>query len=99
MRAFDTPYLVASRVDAQVQAEWPGLNYLKASGNATATLTPTATRASRSVIPVAGRLDLTGGANAVDVVLSRVTAAGAELSGRVRVANQRDLAGTAQVRA
>ncbi|HUE86143.1 MAG TPA: translocation/assembly module TamB domain-containing protein [Vicinamibacterales bacterium] len=98
MRAFHTPYIVASRVDAQVQAEWPGIDYLQASGNATATLTPTASRASRSVIPVGGRLDLTGRANAVDVVLSRVNAAGAALNGRVRVVNQRDLTGTANLR-
>jgi outer membrane protein assembly complex protein YaeT len=98
MRAFETPYIVASRVDAQLQAEWPGLDYLQASGNGTATLTPSVARASRSVLPVGARLDLTGRANALDVALSRVTAAGAELNGRVRIVNQRDLAGTAQLR-
>jgi outer membrane protein assembly complex protein YaeT len=96
-RSFRLPYVVASRVDAQVQAEWPGLAYLRASGNATAALTPTA-RASRSVIPVGGRINVTGRANALDAVLTRVTVASAELNGRVRVVDQERLAGQAQVR-
>ena len=97
MRAFELPYVVASRVDAQVQAEWPGLEFLEASGSATATLTPNA-RASRSVIPVGGRLDLSGRASDVDAVLTGVKAAGAEINGRVRVVDQRALDGTARLR-
>lgn len=96
-RSFRLPYVIASRVDAQVQAEWPGLDYLRASGNATAALTPTA-RARRSVIPVGGRIDITGRANALDAVLTRVTVASAELTGRVRVVDQERLAGRARVR-
>ena len=98
MRAFDTPYVIASRVDARVEAEWPGLEYLQAAGNATATLTPTTARASRSMIPVAGRIDVSGEASAVDAVLSRLTAAGAELNGRVRLVDQRELDGSARFR-
>lgn len=98
MRAFQMPYIVASRVDAQVEAEWPGLEYLNASGTASARLTPTAARPSRSVVPVAGRIDLTGRASAVDAVLTGVTAAGAALNGRVRVTDRERLDGTAQVR-
>ena len=98
MRAFDLPYIVASRVDARVQAAWPGMEFLQASGEATATLTPNAARPSRSVIPVGGRIHLTGRASAVDADLTRVTAAGVELNGRVRLANQRDLDGAAQLR-
>jgi outer membrane protein assembly factor BamA/autotransporter translocation and assembly factor TamB len=98
MRAFEMPYIVASRVDAQLEAEWPGLDYARASGRATAHLTPTASRPSRSVIPVGGRIDATGRGNAVDVVLARITAAGAEVDGRVRVLERQQLAGTAQLR-
>jgi outer membrane protein assembly complex protein YaeT len=98
MRAFDTPYVVASRVDARVQAEWPGLEYLKAAGTGTATLTPTASRATRSTIPIAGRIDVSGDAHAVDAVLARVAAAGAEVNGRVRLVEQRELDGNAQLR-
>ena len=98
MRAFDLPYVIASRVDANVQAKWPTLEYLQASGDASVTLTPTAARASRSVIPVGGRINVTGRASAIDAVLSDVTAAGATIDGRVRIVEQRDLDGTAQVR-
>ena len=98
MRAFETPYVVASRVEARVQAQWPGLEYVEASGTATATLSPTAPRASRSVIPVGGRLDVEGSGRTVDAVLSRVTAGGAEVNGRVRLTDQRDLDGTARLR-
>ena len=97
MRAFDLPYIVASRVDARAEAEWPGIEYRQATGNATVMLTPTA-RASRSVIPASGRIDLIGRADAIDAVVTRVGLAGAEVSGRVRLAEQRDLTGTAQIR-
>jgi outer membrane protein assembly complex protein YaeT len=97
MRAFNVPYVVGSRVDAKVQAEWPALEFLQASGNAAVTLTPAA-RASRSTIPVGGRVDVSGRANAVDAVLTNVVAAGAEIDGRVRIVDQRALDGTARVR-
>jgi outer membrane protein assembly complex protein YaeT len=98
MRAFELPYIVASRVDAQVNAAWPAMEYLQAAGDATATLTPSAGRAGRSTIPAGGRIDLTGRASAVDAVVTRLTAAGAEVNGRLRIVNQRDLSGTAEVR-
>ena len=98
MRAFETPYVVSSRVDAQIQAEWPGLDYLHASGAATAALTPTASQPRRSAIPVAGRIELTGRPNVIDAVLRSVSAAGAVVTGRVRLAERRDLTGTAQLR-
>jgi hypothetical protein len=58
MRAVDLPYEVAARADGQVQMKWPGLDVLRATGDAHASLTPTRETASRSQIPVAGRLDL-----------------------------------------
>jgi outer membrane protein assembly complex protein YaeT len=98
MRAFDSAYVLASRVDAQVEAEWPGMEYLQATGNATAFLTPTTARTTPTVIPVGGRLNLTGRANAVDAVLTKVVAGGAEVNGRIRVVDQRNLDGTARIR-
>lgn len=98
MRAFDLPYVLASRVDANVDAEWPALEFLRASGNATATLTPTTPRAAKGTIPAAGRVEVTGRADAVDAVLANVAAAGARIDGRVRLVNQQDLDGTVQLR-
>jgi outer membrane protein assembly complex protein YaeT len=47
---------------------------------------------------VGGRINVMGRPNGIDAILTRVTAASAELNGRVRVVNQRDLSGTARVR-
>jgi outer membrane protein assembly complex protein YaeT len=98
MRAFALPYSVASRVDAQVQAEWPALDFLRAAGNATINLTPTTAGAARSVTPAGGRLNVMGRVDALDAVLTRVTAAGVELNGRVRVIDQQRLGGDIQMR-
>ena len=56
MRSLKLPYTVASRVAGKVRAEWPGLEYLKATGDADATLTPTSPRVVRSTMPLGGRL-------------------------------------------
>ena len=99
MRAFDLPYAAASRVDARLQAEWPGIDYLRASGNATAVLKPTMNRATRSLVPVERSCRPDGRSrSAVDVVLTRLQAGGAEFNGRLRVVDQRDLEGTARAR-
>ena len=56
MRTFGLPYTVASRVSGKVRAEWPGLEYRQATGDADATLTPTTARVARSTMPVGGRV-------------------------------------------
>jgi outer membrane protein assembly complex protein YaeT len=98
MRAFETPYVVASRADARLQAEWPGLEYLQASGSATATLTPAAPRASKSTIPLGGRVHATGRPGALDVLIGELTAPGVNASGRLRVAGGGRLDGRANLR-
>ena len=96
MRGLELPYVVASRVDAEVRAEWPGIDYVNASGTASATLTPNGAPA-RLTIPLGGRLDVSGGMNAADAVLSGITVAGAELHGRVRLTDQKVLSGDARL--
>ena len=59
MRSLDLPYRVASRVDARVDAEWPALEYLAASGHASVGLSSTERRVTRSTIPLRGRVDAT----------------------------------------
>ena len=78
MRALDMPYVAASRVDAHVQAEWPGLDYLKATGGAHVTLTPSTARVERSVLPLGGRLDVTAREGRAVARLQSVSAAGAD---------------------
>ena len=98
MRALDIEYIAASRIDGEVKAVWPGLEYLEATGEGNATLTPTRIGASRSVIPVAGTIHAAGEDGRIRARLIRVRAAGAELNGRVDVSNRERLGGSIEAR-
>ena len=39
MRALDVEYIAATRIDGRIEASWPSLQYAKATGEATVTLT------------------------------------------------------------
>ena len=93
MRALNLPYVTGTRVDGKLDAEWPGLDYLEASAVATASLTPVATRATSKMLPVGGRLSARAGAGTIAADLERLTVAGAELTGRVRIGEGRRLDG------
>lgn len=99
MRALRLPYRVASRADGQVSAQWPGLDYAKAVGNAKLSLTPAAASASRSTLPVAGRIDVAGDGTRVTAKLDAVQAAGADINGRILVVDRDRLDGTVSARA
>ena len=98
MRALDVEYIAATRINARIEASWPSLQYEKATGEAKATLTPTRNAASRSVIPVAGTIHATGDGGRIRAQLIRVRAAGAELNGRVAIADQQQLSGAVDAR-
>lgn len=98
MRAFDMPYRAATRVDARINAEWPGLEYLEATGDANVALTPTATRVSRAVIPVGGRIDISAAGGRIVTTLRKVRAAGADVTGRLTVVDAERLDGILQSR-
>jgi outer membrane protein assembly factor BamA/autotransporter translocation and assembly factor TamB len=93
MRTLGLPYTVASRVTGKVRAEWPGLEYQQAAGEADATLTPTAARVARSTMPVGGRVVVKAAEGRIDAQLIQVDAAGAQASGRVAVTEDRRLSG------
>ena len=93
MRTLGLPYTVASRVSGKVRAEWPGLEYRQASGDADATLTPTTARVARSTMPVGGRVIARAADGRIDAQLLQVSAAGAQASGRVAVTEDRRLNG------
>ncbi|HZM59425.1 MAG TPA: translocation/assembly module TamB domain-containing protein [Vicinamibacterales bacterium] len=98
MRALRSPYITATRVDAKVQAQWPGLEFMKASGQADATLTATAARPSKNVMPVGGRLVARGTGEGVEAQLLKLVAPGAEIAGRVAVSRERALRGDVTAR-
>ena len=93
MRTLGLPYTVASRVSGKVRAEWPGLEYRQATGDADATLTPTTARVARSTMPVGGRVIARAAGGRIDAQLLQVNAAGAQASGRVAVTEDRRLNG------
>ena len=93
MRGLNLPYVAGTRADGKLDAEWPGLDYLEASGDATAKLTPVATQASARMLPVGGHLSARARAGTMVAELQQLTAAGAELSGRVRIGDGRRLDG------
>jgi outer membrane protein assembly factor BamA/autotransporter translocation and assembly factor TamB len=93
MRTLGLPYTVASRITGTVKAEWPGLEYRQATGDADATLTPTSARVARSTMPVGGRVIAHGANGRIDAQLVQVGAAGAQASGRMSVAEDRHLNG------
>ena len=98
MRALDVKYIAASRIDGHVEASWPALQYEKATGEATVTLTATRNAASRSVMPVAGRIHATGAGGRIGAQLIRVRAAGTELNGRVAITDEQQLSGSVDAR-
>ena len=98
MRALHLEYIAASRIDGRVQARWPGLQYLKSTGAADATLTPTRNTTSRSLIPVGGRIQATADNGRIQARLNNVRAIGAEVNGQVALTDRQQLRGTLQAR-
>jgi outer membrane protein assembly complex protein YaeT len=93
MRALRLGFVAATRVNGQLQAEWPGLDYLRAKGSADATLSPTAPEMSRSAMPLGGRIVAKGNGGRIDAQLVRVNVPGGEVNGTVTVTSDRGLAG------
>ncbi|HKE87500.1 MAG TPA: translocation/assembly module TamB domain-containing protein [Vicinamibacterales bacterium] len=98
MRALRLPFVAATRVDGKVQAEWPGLEYLKANGDATATLTATAAQANRSTMPVEGQISAHGTGGRIDAQFVKVVSPGGEVAGRVAITNDKRLDGDLKAR-
>ena len=98
MRALRSPYVTATRVDANLQAEFPGLEYTKAAGRADATLTPTAASASKSTMPIGGRIVARGTGNRVEAQVQRLTTPGADVAGTVAINQEQRLQGNLKAR-
>jgi outer membrane protein insertion porin family len=98
MRALRLPYVAATRVNGNVQAEWPGLDYQKARGAADATLRPTASAISRSAMPLGGRVTVRGTGDRIDARLVQIAVPGAEVNGSVVVTSDQQLQGEISAR-
>ncbi len=98
MRALRLPYRMATRVDGQANAEWPALDYTKATGSARLALTPMAS-ATQSSLPVGGRIEIAGNGNRINATLHTVRAAAVDLNGRIALADRQRLDGSLTARA
>ena len=93
-QAIGLPYAIASRVDATLHGDWPGLDYLEASGAAEARLTTTAVEASPSVMPLAGRVAVVARDGRFDAQIHELRSVGVGLSGRLAMSDSQALDGT-----
>ncbi|MPY88550.1 MAG: BamA/TamA family outer membrane protein [Luteitalea sp.] len=99
-RTFQAPYAIASRVDGDVQASWPGLAYERASGRAHLSLTPTGRSASTGVVPLAGVLTAHArGEDDVSIDVRNLRGLGAAIDARLSLADRRALSGSVSAHA
>jgi outer membrane protein assembly factor BamA/autotransporter translocation and assembly factor TamB len=97
-QALELPYAAATRLDGRVQARWPALDYLRATGDATLSLAANRPRPSRNVIPVAGDLVVSAQDNVINASLTRARGAATAVEGRISLTGQRGLAGHVHAR-
>jgi len=97
MRGLNLSRIVQARLDGKLDAEWPGLDYLAASGEGSATLTPIPTASAAHGIPVAGRFSARGNGTAIVADLREIAAGSAEMTGRIQVDPRRHLQGSVQL--
>ena len=93
MRGLNLPYVAGTRVNGSLAAEWPGIDYAEASGTASASLTPLQTRLTARTMPLGGHLSARGRAGTIVAEWQQLTAAGAQLTGRLRIGEGRRLEG------
>ncbi len=93
MSGLNLSRVVQTRLDGKFNAEWPGLDYLAASGTGSATLTPITTTPPARGVPIAGKFSARGDGAAVVADLREIAVAGAEMRGRIQVDKSRHLRG------
>jgi outer membrane protein assembly complex protein YaeT len=93
-QALELPYSAASRLDGRISARWPLLDYMRAGGDATLTLTPSG-GLRRGVVPVTGTLTAKAApeADVVTVDIGRLQALDAVVDGRVTLTEREQLGG------
>ncbi len=99
MRALHMPYRIASTVKGQVRANWPGVQYQHARGQASLTLTPTRRVAAMSTVPVRGRIDVSGDGGRVLASLRNIGAGGAVANAQLTIRDWQRLDGRIEARA
>jgi outer membrane protein assembly complex protein YaeT len=84
----------ATRASLTVNAQWPALQFEKATGNGTLQAVATQADAAPDRLPVSADVVFSGRLDQVRAEIRSLTAVGVEASGTVHLANQRNLSGT-----
>src|SRR6185503_7186054 len=103
MHALRLPVAVATEVDGTVEAEWQGLDYLRAKGVIDATLRRASARATPPIetqraVPVTGRVIANADGSRIVAHLVKIEAPGAQVDGRVEVNADRQMQGRVTAR-
>jgi outer membrane protein assembly factor BamA/autotransporter translocation and assembly factor TamB len=93
MQALELPYGAATRLDGQVRARWPALEFARATGDAKLSLAASRPRPSPGVVPVEGDLVVSARENLITASIAGVRAAATTVDGRVSLTNRRALRG------
>ncbi|MGE5833638.1 MAG: translocation/assembly module TamB domain-containing protein, partial [Acidobacteriota bacterium] len=89
MRDLGLPDLASTRIDGTLDVAWPGLDYTKASGSGTATLTPASAHVTPETIPVGGQLSARIAGGVILAEVQQIAVAGTHLGGRVQIGGRR----------
>jgi outer membrane protein assembly complex protein YaeT len=93
MRSLHLPWAAATEVNGILQAEWQGLDYRAAAGNAEAVLRSTTSETAKSAMPVSGRIVARGEGGRIDAQLFELGVPGGEANGRVELTLDRQIRG------
>jgi len=94
MHALGLPVVAATEVDGTVEAEWQGLDYLRATGVVDATLRrASAPLETPRAVPVSGRVVANADGTRIVAQLEKIEAPGVQADGRVEVNTDRQMQG------
>jgi len=93
MRGLNVSPILQTRLDGKINADWPGLDYLAASGTGSATLTSTPMPATSRAIPVTGKVSARGNGQSIVAELHEISVASAAMGGRLKLDQKRRLQG------
>ena len=92
-RTFKLPFQIASLANGNVKANWPGLAYEKANGDAAIKFTATRSSAAKNTIPVAAALTVSVRDQNTTVNIASLTSLGATANGRITLNRGKALGG------
>ena len=90
--ALNLPVRIASRATGEIAAHWPGLAFEQAAGDASARLAAAGATA-KNTVPITGAIQVKSTGALTTVGISSLEVLGARLTGRVVMANRREISG------